>query len=95
MTLNKKREQMLCMVLDWRNSGLSQMQYVKQHGIHINKLRYWIRKHNNTTQKDQESAFIALPNILSQEISVHYPNGIEIKLPSQISACYLRELIQA
>jgi transposase-like protein len=91
MTRQENKDKMASIVQNWKESGLSQAEYAKTHGIKLVTLRYWILK--NRQSADDQPAFIQLNGISSQAIHLRYPNGVELFLPVQASAGLLRSLI--
>jgi len=91
MTLQDKRSQMTTMVEQWRQSGLSQVEFAQVQNVKLAKLRYWIHKHRQGETRC--SGFIQLNGLPSYGISIRYPNGVELILPVQVPAGYLKMLI--
>jgi hypothetical protein len=91
MTLQDKRTQMTAMVEQWRQSGLSQAGYAQVQNIKLAKLHYWI--HRQRQDESHRSGFIQLNGLPSSGISIRYPNGVELVLPAQVTAGYLKMLI--
>jgi hypothetical protein len=91
MTLQDKRSQMTTMVEQWRQSGLSQAGFAQVQNIKLAKLRYWI--HKQRLDERHGSGFIQLSGLPSSGISIRYPNGVELILPAQVPAGYLKMLI--
>ncbi len=76
-----KREQMLNLVAEWRESGLSQQQFCKTRGLTLGKFSYWVAQSKPKT----DSGFITLrPDkpTRSELVEIHYPNGVVIKVGS-------------
>jgi len=91
MTRHDKRSMMLALVNQWQQSGLSQAEFSRVQNIKTVQLRYWIRK---LRQHDfPGSGFIQLSQISSSGFSIRYPNGVELILPVQVPARYLKMLI--
>ena len=76
---------MATIVQNWQESGLSQAEYARTNDIKLVTLRYWILK---LRHPDDQPAFIQLNGISSQDIHIRYPNGVELYLPAQVSACF-------
>ena len=91
MTLQDKRSQMTAMVEQWRQSGLSQAGFAQVQNVRLAKLRYWI--HKQRQDESHGSGFIQLNALPSTGISIRYPNGVELILPAQVPAGYLKMLI--
>ena len=91
MTLQDKRSQMITMVDLWQQSGLSQTEFSRAQNVKLATLRYWIHKHRQG--ETTGSGFIQLTGITSAGISIRYPNGVELLLPVQVPAGYIKMLI--
>lgn len=89
MTLKEKKAMMHSIVEQWQDSGLSQPLFAQSKNISLSKLRYWIQK----SQHGEEQGFIQLNGFSTSGISIRYPNGVEISLPSQTPVGYLKLLI--
>ena len=80
---------MLDLVEQWENSGLSQVQFCRNQNIKIHHFRYCVSK------KRKEASFsdfrLMAPETVRHSISVVYPNGIRIEIPSD--PVLIRELI--
>jgi len=91
MTLQDKRSQMITLVEQWRQSGLSQAGFAQVQNVKLAKLRYWI--HKQRQGETPGSGFIQLNGLVSSGIIIRYPNGVELILPAQVPAGYLKSLI--
>ena len=91
MTFQDKRLQMITLVEQWRQSGLSQAGFAQVQNVKLAKLRYWI--HKQRLGEAHGSGFIQLNGLPSSSISIRYPNGVELILPDQVPAGYLKMLI--
>lgn len=77
----EKREQMLNLVSEWRASGLSQHEFCKARDLTLGKFSYWVAQSKPKT----DSGFIALnPDKPArfEQVEIHYPNGVIIKVGS-------------
>lgn len=75
----EKRKQMLNLVSEWRESGLSQQQFCKLRGLTLGKFSYWVAQ----SKPKPDAGFIALkPDKLTRsgKVEIHYPNGVVIKV---------------
>jgi transposase-like protein len=90
MTKQEKKAMMDSTVADWRESGMSQTDYARTHGIKKSTLRYWIAK---TGTSGNQSDFIQVGLPVGQNIRIRYPQGVELILPVQTPAGMLRMLI--
>ena len=82
---------MLTLVEQWRQSGLSQVEFSRVQDVKLSTLRYWI--HKRRQGETQGSGFIQLNGLPSSGISIRYPNGVELLLPVQVPAGYIKMLI--
>ena len=88
MTLQEKKSAIYSMIEDWQKSGLYQKEFSDQHGLSIQKLRYWISKYH--IEMLPEPAFVQINGTMSQGISIRNPNCVELSLPAQVSVSVLR-----
>jgi hypothetical protein len=82
---------MLSLVERWKASGTSQADFAQAHQIRLTKFRYWINAQRRG--KSDTPAFIELNGFSHRDISIRYPNGVELVLPAQTSVVVLRSLI--
>lgn len=78
MSKEEKRAQMLSMIADWQQSGVSKKRYCEENGINHSKFCYWFSrsKENDTAS----GSFIAIDKAArNSEVEVIYPNGVRIK----------------
>lgn len=91
MTTSEKRETMHTFVRQWKDSGLSQAKFAAQHNFTLVKFRYWIKKLKEPAE--EEPGFIQINGFPPQGISLRYPNGVELVLPTQTPVNILNALI--
>lgn len=75
---------MFTLVRQWRDSGLTRKEFCTQHGITIAKFGYWIARWKED-QSGGDSGFISMGSSMTGNvpaISVVYPNGIRVEVPS-------------
>jgi hypothetical protein len=89
--MNAQREKMQSLVSRWKDSGLSQAEFARKNELKLHMFRYWILKLRK--EEDDSPAFIALDGFATVQISLHYPNGVELILPAQTPVCVLKSLI--
>lgn len=82
MTLQEKRTLMLSLVDRWKTSGMSQADLARAHQVNLAKFCYWINAQRKGTIESMP-AFIELNGFSHQDISIRYPNGVELVLPAQ------------
>ena len=91
MSRTENKEYMLNLVQQFHESGISQAEFSKSKGIHLLKFRYWLQKSKEYQVKD--SPFVELTGQVLQNISLRYPNGVEISLLTQTPVQVIRSLI--
>ena len=74
----KDREQL---VTEWRESGLTKVEFCKQRTISLNSINAWIKKINR--EKKTTSNFIkvhmpVLPAVTTHYCELHYPTGVKL-----------------
>jgi primosomal replication protein N len=76
--MKQKREQMIRLVSEWRESGLSQLEFCKLNSISLGKFSYWVAQ----TKPTEASGFISVKpgNASLCDLEIHYPNGVMIKV---------------
>lgn len=80
------------LVDQWQTSGQSQKDFAAEHNLNLHTFKYWIYKFR---QDDQlPDGFIRLDSIPAQEISLRYPSGVELSVPTNTPAAVLIDLIR-
>ena len=82
--MKERREYMFTLVRQWRDSGLTRKEFCTQHGITIAKFGYWIARWKED-QSGGGSGFIPMGSLVTGNvpaISVVYPNGVRVEVPS-------------
>ena len=82
--MKERREYMFTLVRQWRDSGLTRKEFCTQHGITIAKFGYWIARWKED-QSGGGSGFIPMGTATAGNpsvISVVYPNGVRLEVPS-------------
>lgn len=75
---------MFTLVVQWRDSGLTRKEFCLQHGITLAKFGYWIARWKED-QSGGEIGFIPIgsPGHSGHSVlSVIYPNGVRLEVPS-------------
>ena len=108
MKKNQKhtQEEMYLAIELWNESGLSQQKYCRQNDIVYNTFKYWVKKYNGERKPPmptQVKTFLPVqvntpPEThhcggTNHEITIRYPNGIEVKCPADIHSAQLRTLL--
>lgn len=71
-------EKMFELVRLWRESGLSQREFCKQHQIGVAKLGYWVGKEKQSFNGVGFLELSARPSTPSISYEVIYPNGVRL-----------------
>ncbi|MBK1442701.1 IS66 family insertion sequence element accessory protein TnpB [Parapedobacter sp. ISTM3] len=82
--MKERRDYMFALVRQWRESGLTRKEFCLQHGITLSKFGYWISRWKED-QSAVNSGFIPMgsPGIAGHSVlSVIYPNGVRLEVPS-------------
>lgn len=82
--MKERREYMFTLVRQWHESGLTRAEFCFQHGLTLGKFSYWIArwKENESGVND---GFIPMGTAMAGNpsvISVVYPNGVRLEVPS-------------
>lgn len=92
MILKERTNEMSALIEKWKVSGMNQVDFARIHQINVLTLRYWITKQKKEVRQPT-SDFIELKNFPGQEMSIHYPNGVELVVSAQCPISVLRSLI--
>ena len=91
MSKKEKRQRMYFLVEQWQQSGESQKAFAQEHQINLYTFRYCIDK--KLKSQDAPSGFVELTGSTGSPVSLRYPNGVELLLPSTVSVTLLKGLI--
>ncbi|TPN85779.1 IS66 family insertion sequence element accessory protein TnpA [Aquimarina algicola] len=101
----KRKREMYTILRNWKKSSLSLKNFGEAQGITYGVMKYWHRKFRaefpDLKQKGTKSDSSFIPVEVSKPISIsktvfleiHYPNGVLLKCPSDISNKELKNLI--
>jgi len=82
--MKERREYMFTLVRQWRDSGLTRKEFCAQHGTTVAKFGYWFARWKEE-QSGGGSGFIPMGSLMTGDvpaISVVYPNGVRVEVPS-------------
>ena len=85
-------DRMYAIVREWQDSGKPQKEFAAEQGINIHTFKYWIYKCRQQ-DGDEAGSFIRLDTLPGHQISLRYPNGIEVLVPARTPFAMLRQLI--
>jgi len=89
------QQRMYGILQDYTSSGQSKQEWCKINNLPLHKLHYWQRKFKNE-QNTEAPGFMDLkvkPDHTCNLLTIIYPNGVQIKFESTISAHLLQNLI--
>ena len=90
MSREEKRKEMNILVEEWRESGMTQKDFSREHNIKLSRLRYWIRRNREEIEPEGFVPF-SLPG--ENAIRFLYPNGIELQMPAGTPVKVIRSLL--
>ena len=82
--MKERRDYMFTLVHQWRGSGLTRNEFCMQHGIGLSKFSYWIARWK-ADQSGGDAGFIPMGSPMPAGhpvLSVIYPNGVRLEVPS-------------
>lgn len=82
--MKERRAYMFTLVRQWRESGLTRAEFCLQHGVTLAKFGYWIARWKEN-ESGVDHGFIPMGTAMagnSSVISVVYPNGVRLEVPS-------------
>lgn len=98
MTRNKRSsEEWFSLIEECRASGLAVRDFCNIKGIHPSNFYYWAKRQHTTNEPGFVPVTITQPSVpaLSQQIvEIVYPNGVSIRLGSEIDIRMLSQLIR-
>jgi hypothetical protein len=81
-----KSQQMLALVDQWRNSGLTQVEFCRLEGIKPAKFMYWVAQ-SKRADKPAQSGFtaVAADTRPAASLEVIFPNGVRLRADANAS----------
>jgi len=92
MTNQERNSKMAAIVKNWVESGLTQVEFARNHNVKLATLRYWIAK--NRKASEHQPSFIQINGPVTSGIHIRYAHGVEVVLPYQTPLGLIRSLIQ-
>jgi transposase-like protein len=94
MTSTTKTDAMFSLVQQWKASGQTKQTFCNQHNITHHTLSYWVTKYNQSRQPSPGGFTpIDLSPAEAGQLSITYPNGVQIRL-SEINLPLISQLIR-
>lgn len=87
------------LVETWKQSGLTQIEFARDHNLTSSKFRYWVHKSKALDGDDASPGFVRLSgsgfslNGTTGEIRLYYPNGVWLSLPCNTPVPVLKTLV--
>lgn len=104
------QEEMYLAIEMWKESGLSQKQYCKQENLAHSTFQYWHEKYKGNNPNKRRSKLSASNSfipvqvtkhddiittpVMEENITITYPNGVQISCPITIPEYKLKSLIK-
>jgi hypothetical protein len=86
---------MFSKIRQWKESGLSQKSFCKQHGIAYHSFHHYYKKWRDI-QESKPAGFVPLqiPDLQSEVFAMlSFPNGLTLQLHQAVTADYLKSLV--
>ena len=86
-------DEMRPIIEKWEDSGLTKKEFCEQQGIAPSVFYYWYKKYKT---QDNPAGFVPIKiknNTKAGQLEIHYPNGVKLKLSSDVSPSLLRQYI--
>jgi len=101
MDLKNRKQEMYTLIEDWQSSGVSRTKYCKDRGMSRSTFRNWLRKYEqdhgpvSSGSPSVPASFVSIevPSSKEDELTITYPNGVQVSCPSGIDQHQLRELV--
>lgn len=91
--LETKKDRMVQVLDRWRWSGLSKRKFCESEGLSLQVLVYWIAKLK--PESIGQTGFVSLErSISSKGIEISFPSGAILRMEGEVSALWLRELVE-
>ncbi len=105
MDSEQRKQEMFGLIEQWQASGLSQRAWCKQISMARSTFRKWLGRYEDeygivTPQVDQPPSSsspsfvsIELPPSGRDQLTINYPNGVQLRCPLSIGHAQLRSLV--
>jgi len=92
------QQKMFSLVKSWETSEMKREDFCKAHDLTVHTLSYWRGKYLKAQRSliddhPESGDFIAIKPEPQDNMEIHYPNGVFIKVPCQAAAVQLKRLI--
>lgn len=78
----------------WRQSGLSQAAYCKQHGLSLSSFGYWLRRRAEPVRSTAALPILVAKPSLETHLEVRLPNGWSVRLAASAESLQVLPLLR-
>ena len=101
MDLEKRKKEMYTLIEEWYSSGQSQTGFCKKRGVAKTTFRDWLAKykadhdHVDSDHSSSTASFVSIevPPCGVSQLTITYPNGVQLNCPPDINPVQLKGLI--
>lgn len=78
----------------WRQSGLSQVSYCKQHGLSLSSFGYWLHRRGGSVESAAAVPIMVTQPSIQTQVEVRLPNGWSVRLPASAQSLHVLPLLR-
>lgn len=78
----------------WRQSGLSQASYCKQHGLSLSSFGYWLHRRAEPTPPTSAVPIVVTKPSIEAPVEIRLPNGWSVRLPASAESIHVLPLLR-
>ena len=78
----------------WRQSGLSQAAYCKQHGLSLSSFGYWLHRRAEPVRSTAALPILVAKPSLETHLEVRLPNGWSVRLAASAESLQVLPLLR-
>lgn len=89
-------EAMFTLIQSFKDSGLSQYSFCKEHNLSYSVFQYWLKKFKKEADQNLSSGFVELKassKTFSKEVEIIFPSGIKVVLSGKHDPDFIRSLV--
>lgn len=99
----RNASQMFPVVETWLQSGQTQEEFIKVHGMSKHVLSYWVCKYRKAQRSDEQQSKADTPSFIqvdtpaavsSSSMEIVLPTGVVIRFAEQVPVNYLQQLLK-
>ena len=90
---NARQQEMFSHIESWQQNETTQKAYCLQHEINPWVFQYWLGKYRKAHCLSEGFYPIHVNGQATENIRIHYPNGVEVQLPAYTGLRILQALI--